>query len=146
MRKRGRVSPAEKQRAVNASLRYYGVPLQGAIPTTRRRSAVRSNSVPLEKTILADVLGALRMDERVALVDRRQAGTFMDGDRYVQVGTRGTLDISGMLVGGRYFEIEVKRPGKHPDENQRHRIEAIRLHGGIAGCAHSAEEALALLP
>ena len=103
-------------------------------------------ALPLEKHVLSDVLQALRRDARVALVDRRQSGSFMEGDRWITVGTAGTLDISGMLVGGRYFEIECKRPGKKPDERQALRIARIVKSGGISGYATSAEEALALLP
>lgn len=101
---------------------------------------------PLEKHVLADVLDALRKDPRVALVERTQSGLFQDERRYIRVGTPGKLDITGMLVGGAYFEIEVKRPGGKPDERQQRRIDAIRHNGGIAGCATSAEEAIALLP
>lgn len=100
----------------------------------------------LEKHVLADVLQALRQDPRVALVERTQSGLFQDNDRYIRVGTPGKLDITLMLIGGRYGEIEVKRPGNNPDERQQRRIDAIRRNGGIAGCATSAEEALALLP
>lgn len=100
----------------------------------------------LEKHVLADVLQALRQDPRVALVERTQSGLFQDNDRYIRVGTPGKLDITLMLVGGRYGEIECKRPGGKPDERQQRRIDAIRRNGGIAGCATSAEEALGLLP
>lgn len=100
----------------------------------------------LEKHVLADVLQALRRDPRVAIVDRRQSGTFVEGDRYINVGTKGTLDISGMLVGGRYYEIECKRPGNKPDPRQALRIAHIIKHGGVSGYATSAEEALGLLP
>lgn len=103
-------------------------------------------ALPLEKHVLADVLQALRRDPRVAIVDRRQAGAFMEGDRYIQVGSRGTLDISGMMVGGRYFELEVKRPGGKPKPHQAIRIANIIRNGGISGYVTSAEEALALLP
>lgn len=108
--------------------------------------AVHGDAPILEKKVLADVLEALRNDPRVALVDRRQSGVFQEAERWIRVGTRGTLDISGMLVGGKYFEIECKRPGKKPDERQENRIQAIRRNGGVSGCATSAAEALALLP
>lgn len=120
-----------------------------ALPPKRdriRRPVDGKPVVPLEKHVLAEVLDALRQDPRVALVDRRQSGVFQEGERYIRVGTRGTLDISGMLIGGIYFEVECKRPGQKPDARQANRIEAIRRNGGIAGYATSAEEAIALLP
>jgi hypothetical protein len=100
---------------------------------------------PLEREVLADIMQALRNDPRVAIVDRRQSGLFMDGDRYIKVGSKGVLDISGMLRGGRYFEIECKRPGQRPDERQLQRIETVRRGGGISGWATCKEQALALL-
>lgn len=111
-----------------------------------RRPVDGKPALPLEKHVLADVLQALRRDPRVALVDRRQSGSFMEGDRWITVGTPGTLDISGMLVGGRYFEIECKRPGNKPDERQALRIARIVKGGGISGYATRVAEALALLP
>jgi hypothetical protein len=125
------------------------------IDTTRplppKRESVRrpvdgKPAAPLERDVLAESLKALRADPRVSVCDRRQSGVFQDGDRYITVGQKGHLDISGMLVGGRYFEIEAKRPGEKPDERQLQRIEHIRRDGGISGYFTSAAEALALLP
>lgn len=139
----------------NASDRYwatfFGKPpaFQRALPPKREkitRPVDGKPALPLEKEVLADVLKALRDDPRVALAERAQSGVFQDGDRYIRVGTPGKLDITIMLVGGRYGEIEVKRPGGKPDERQALRISTIRANGGISGYATSAEEALALLP
>ena len=101
---------------------------------------------PLEKEVLASVLQALRNDPRVWIVDRRQSGLFMEGERYIRVGQAGHLDISGMLKGGRYYELEVKRPGAKPDPRQLERIEQVKRGGGISGYCWSIESALALLP
>ena len=148
---RGRQSHRDKlienKRALDFMADAVGKPrMQFEIPPPPKKRAPRDSEIPLEKEVLADVLQALRCDPRVALVDRRQSGTFMDGDRYIKVGVKGTLDISGMLHGGRYFEIECKRPGGKPDTRQWERIAGIVANGGIAGCATSADEALALLP
>lgn len=118
-------------------------------PPPKRERIKRSDGTPahpLEKEVLADVLQALRLDPRVAIVDRRQSGVFQDGDRYIRVGTKGVLDVSGMLRGGKYFEIECKRPGQKPDPRQAERIELVQRGGGISGYCWSAESALALLP
>lgn len=103
-------------------------------------------SMPLERDVLAESLRALREDPRVAFVDRRQSGMFQDGERYIRVGTRGVLDVSGMLKGGRYFEFEAKRPGEKPDERQCARIATVIADGGLSGYFTSAAEALALIP
>lgn len=122
---------------------------EAAIPPKRnlvKRPVDGKPAVPYEKEVLKDCLEALRKDPRVVILERSQSGVFLDGDRYIRVGTPGKLDITFMLVGGRYGEIECKRPGLKPDERQQQRIEAIRSGGGIAGCAHSGAEALELLP
>lgn len=166
--RRGRISLKDTMRAGLAAQRLY----HAALPDDDPRRAIHAERLNrlavelapkrdrirrpvdgrpverLEKHVLADVLQALRQDPRVALVERSQSGLFQDGNRYIRVGTPGKLDITIMLAGGsaRYGEIEVKRPGQRPDERQANRIAYIVKHGGIAGYATSAEEALALLP
>lgn len=159
--RRGRISPRERKALNNANLSFIAAAsprpdaadnlqkLLVPIPPKRqylRRPVDGSPAHPLEKDILADALQALRNDDRVWIVDRQQSGVFHDGDRVIRVGRKGHLDIKGMLKGGRYFELEAKRPGQKPDENQLQRIEHVRRGGGIAGYFTSAAEALALLP
>ena len=147
----GRPSRREQIAGLNASDRYYATlagkePMfQQELPAAPKKRILDPSKV-YEKDVLADVLQALRRDPRVALVMRQQSGVFMDGDRHIRVGTPGMLDIGLMLIGGRYAEIECKRPGQKPDERQAERIAAIKRNGGIAGYVTSAEEALALLP
>lgn len=149
---RGRLSPREIIENHNAADRYWAAsfgkePLfQRPVPPKRDRIK-RSDGTPahpLEKEVLAAVLQVLRNDPRIHVVDRRQSGVFQDGDRYIRVGQKGVLDISGMLRGGRYFEIECKRQGEKPDERQKARIEYIKNGGGISGYCWSVESALAL--
>lgn len=102
--------------------------------------------VPYERDILAAAIKALRDDPRVYDVRRQNSGVFQDGERFIRVGTPGILDIVGLLVSGRYFEVEAKRPGQKPDERQARRIAFIRAGGGISGYFTSVAEALALLP
>lgn len=148
---RGRLTKRERIESNNRLTSFYAAAagvearLIPIAPKRTRRPAGHDGR-RLEKHVLADCLQALRSDPRVAFVERQNSGVFREGDRYITVGTRGALDIKGMLIGGRTFEIECKRPGEQPDERQQNRIEAILRNGGIAGCAHSAEEALALLP
>jgi len=149
---RGRRPLRERLEANNRLDRFYAAAFdkepraQTDIKPKQVRRPAGHDGRRLEKHVLADCLEALRKDSRVAFVERQQSGVFQEGNRFIRVGTRGALDIKGMLIGGQTFEIEVKRPGAKPDERQQNRIDAIRRNGGIAGFATSAEEALALLP
>lgn len=153
MRKiRGRPSLRDTLAANNAADRFYAAMAgveprcQSVLPEKRGPAKPRDPTKIYEREVLADVLSALRSDPRVALVMRQQSGVFVEGNRHIRVGTPGTLDVGGMLVGGRHFEIECKRPGQKPDPRQAERIATIRANGGIAGYATSAAEALELLP
>lgn len=153
---RGRASKRDRIAANNAAHHFYAAASERpdalanaerlTIPLPKERAPRKPSDLPLERAVLADVLDALRRDHRVALVERTQSGLFMDGNRYIRVGSRGKLDITFMLRGGRYGEAEVKRPGKQPDPRQAERIATINANGGLAFCAHSAEEAIAALP
>lgn len=143
----GRPTKREEQQTRNGTWAFYGMDeFVKELPPVRTRKKSDPKDPRLEKNVLAEVLKALRHDPRVASVERTQSGVFREGDRYIRVGTPGKLDITGMLVGGRTFEIECKRPGKEPDHRQANRIEAIRKNGGVSGYCWSAESALALLP
>lgn len=111
-----------------------------------RRTSDGKPALPLEKHVLKAALKALSLDPRVAFVQRQQSGVFHEGLRTIRVGAVGVLDIQGMLKGGRYFELECKRPGNKPDLRQAQRIAFIIQHGGVSGYFTSAAEALALLP
>lgn len=135
----------------NAWDRYYamsaGLPprAQTVIPP-KRAYTKRTDTGPSEAQVLKSVLAYLRRHPNVASVERSQSGVFRDGDRHIRVGFVGKLDVSGFLKGGRYFEIEVKRPGGKPTEAQSARIEKIKSGGGISGCVTSVEETAALIP
>lgn len=58
----------------------------------------------------------------------------------------GTADLICVVPPkGRFLGIEVKRPGCDASENQERWLDIVLKHGGIAGVAHSVEEALALV-
>lgn len=60
--------------------------------------------------------------------------------RKVHVSNRGgTLDIFGCYK-GRFYSIEVKRPGETPTTLQYVNMRDIRKHGGIAFSAESLED------
>lgn len=106
---------------------------------------VRATPRKLEAPILKAALSALRADPRVAFADRRNSGAIHGEGVHIFLGKAGTLDISGMLKGGIYFEVEIKAPGKKPSSDQINRIALIQSHGGRAGWATSPEEALMVL-
>ena len=56
----------------------------------------------------------------------------------------GMPDIIG-CYNGRFFGLEVKRPGRDATLLQAHTIQRIILSGGISGVIHSVEEAEAFL-
>lgn len=112
-----------------------------------RRPVDGKPAIPLEKTILADVLQVLRLDPRVGYVWRQTSGTFMDGDRYIKAGPKGMPDVLGILKGsGRLIAIEVKRLGGKPEPHQQKLIDHFKSIGAVSGYCWSAESALALLP
>lgn len=165
MRRRstGRQSLRDTLRKNNAALDFYGVPLQDAagrslraeIKPKRERPAVLSGvdidaahekpSTPTERIVLKSVLRSLRKHPRVSAVWRMSSGVFQAGDRFVRVGETGMPDVMGMLAGGRLFAIECKRPGASPTSIQQIQLDRIRINGGVSGCAHSADEAIAII-
>jgi len=57
----------------------------------------------------------------------------------------GFADIFGLTSTGRFVAIEVKQPGKKPTALQRNFLAHITANGGIAGVAHSVDEARAII-
>lgn len=91
----------------------------------------------LEKNIVSRIMKALK--GRRGVVVRKRHGTAM--------GVAGDPDLYGS-IGGRHFEIEVKRPGDPSSqltELQRQRLREWEQAGAITGVARSPEDALRLL-
>ena len=64
----------------------------------------------------------------------------------VNIGQPGESDIFGHRISdGKAIYIEVKLPGESPRQDQDKFLKAMRAAGAIAGCAHSVEEALAIV-
>ena len=64
----------------------------------------------------------------------------------VRIGNGGEADIWGHRISdGRALYIEVKLPGEEPRADQADFLAAMTATGAIAGCAHSIEEALAIV-
>lgn len=154
--RRGRKSLREQLAASHAGRSWYAA-MAGKPPPDKPALLMKPKRVhrpagsdgrPLEKHVLAAVIAALRLDRRVASVERNQSGVFQDGERYVRVGSRGKLDLTVYLKDGRYIEIEVKRAPdvKLLSSAQWERMKSIRASGGLSGWCWSVESALALLP
>lgn len=114
----------------------------------RSRARPGADGRPLEKHVLKAVIDALRLDPRVARVERNQSGVFQEGNRVIRVGSKGKLDLTIYLKNGRYIECEVKRSPdvKLLSAEQTARIQSIRDSGGLSGWCWSVESALALIP
>ena len=60
--------------------------------------------------------------------------------QFIRSGERGTADIIGILKGGRFLGIEVKREGKNPTPEQLRWGEKVTKAGGLYLVAHSVDE------
>lgn len=90
----------------------------------------------LEKYVVSRIVRALK--DRPGVVIRKRHGTAM--------GVAGDPDLYGS-IGGRHFEIEVKRPdgASQPTELQCQRLREWGQSGAITGVARSVEDALRIL-
>lgn len=98
---------------------------------------------PLEKDIQGQILDYLHL--RRVFAWRQNAGA-MKGEhkgkrwfvRFASVD--GISDIVGVLPGGRFLAIEVKRPGEEPTPSQRAFLSRVTDAGGMAFAATSVRE------
>lgn len=82
------------------------------------------------------------------VVWRNNCGALQDTDgRWIRYGVAnpGGSDIIGIVPGGRFLAVEVKRADGRVSKEQRNFIAAVQKAGGIAGVVRSAEDALALV-
>lgn len=118
------------------------------MPAARRRAP--RPPVPREGVVLRGVQMALARRHDV-IVWRQNSGVSRmrnkkGPERFVRFGVVGAADLTGIVVGsGRRLEIECKRPGEHPTENQLRYGDRIRGAGGFYLVVHSVEECLRLL-
>jgi hypothetical protein len=92
----------------------------------------------LEQSIQSAILALLRA-KNIFCYKHQNAGIYRDG-RYIPSHTRGVSDIIGVLPGGRFLAIEVKRPGGKPTPEQLDFIDRVNEAGGLAFVAHSIDE------
>jgi hypothetical protein len=78
---------------------------------------------------------------------RNNVGAFRDlTGRWIRTGLAvGSADLIGIRRDGRFLSVEVKTGKARLTADQRAWAEMILRFGGIAGVAHSVEEALALI-
>jgi hypothetical protein len=121
---------------------------------------VREEKPRLERDIQAEI--RLRLGAEEDLVLWRNAQVYAEivdqsGTRPVRGGLgTGSSDLVGVLSArvhletkpvtfGRFFVLEVKKPGKKPTDEQRRFLALVRRMGGFAGVVTSADEAHAAL-
>jgi len=158
---RSRPSFRETIEKHNASDRYYAAAFgkepafQCVLPPKRDRirRPVDGKPVIYEKDIQKAILQALALRKDVVFVGRFNRGQAVATDgygntRYTNFNTvRGFPDIHGLLLGGRAFYLEVKRPGSgRVSDDQRAFLDKALGGGAFAGVATSVEEAMQILP
>ena len=108
----------------------------------------RKPALPLEAEIQKACLQYLNLQPGVRCWRQNTgafAGDYKGKKRFVRYGITGQSDISGiMLPGGRRIEIEVKRPGNVPTEDQAAWLAMIREHGGVAFWIDSLDKCMEL--
>lgn len=132
--------------------------LLAALPPKRhrvKRSVDGQITAPLEKEIQTAILEAIELRNDVIFVGRFNRGQAVasNGDgsvRYTPFNSvPGFPDIHGLLLGGKAFYLEVKRPPpnyKEPTTDQQDFLDAARNGGAYAGVVTSVDEAMAILP
>lgn len=111
-----------------------------------------------EHDLQGQIMDYLKLQQargRVVWYCRVNSGSVKAGMRWVRFyllylagrayTTRGKGDIEGMLPGGRYFTLEVKRPGEKATPEQLDFLAAVRDGGGIAAVVRGYEDVPSLL-
>lgn len=100
-------------------------------------------SRPLERDVQHAIRIALGGEKDLDL-ERRSVGTIKDQHgKTHRFGTVGEADLQGILAPrGRFFALEVKRPGEHSRPEQVMWAERKRMRGAFVAEVHSVEEAI----
>lgn len=167
---RGRLSKRDRALKNNAAHTFYAScsdrpdaqenlkKLLTEVPPLRhrvKRPVDQQPVVPLEKEIQKAIIQAIELRQDLVFVGRFNRGQAVASNaygetRYTQFNTvKGFPDIHGLLLGGKAFYLEVKRPPpcyRPPDPAQQKFLDAARMGGAYAGVVTSVEEAMAILP
>ena len=110
---------------------------------------------PLESDRLAGIVRYLKLEKRVRFFIRVNGGGRSIGQCFVWfyklfVGNveqkgKGVPDIIGQLRDGRFFAIEVKRPGELATNEQAEFLRMVAECGGVSGVANNWQQAKAIL-
>lgn len=114
---------------------------------------------PSEQDLLGEIVALLRLEQtkgRIAWFARCNGGGMRDRTgrflRFYQLylprttpKSKGMADLHGMLAGGRYFALEVKKPGETTTAEQDQFLDRVKECGGIASVVRSHAEVPRLL-
>lgn len=147
---RGRKTLREVIAQNNAAERFYAAMAGKPLPPKpepprppRPRAAPGADGMPLEKDILKACLGFLRLCPKVAWVGRFNSGTMEEQGRFIQMTSiRGFPDIAGMMKGGAFFAIEVKRHNGRVEPHQQQFLDQVNAGGGLAFVARSVDDVI----
>jgi hypothetical protein len=111
-----------------------------------------------EHELQGQILDYLAMElakKRVAWYCRVNSGAVKAGPRFIRFyllhllgkvpSAKGKADIEGMLMDGRYFALEVKKPGEEATEEQAAFMAVVNAGGGIAAVCRNFTDARAVL-
>ena len=125
-------------------------------PPKKARSFRLTAPLVLESALQAQIITWLRVEQaqgRVSWFCRVNGGLARYGQQRVRnyalhlagqaPSGKGYADLHGMLPGGRYFALEVKRPGETATDEQAAFIRAVQRGGGIAEVVTSFDEVAA---
>ena len=127
-----------------------------AVGIPRLKAGEDVNAVnPLEQDIQGQIIDYLRIEQargRVVWFERSNGGGMKDKTgrvlRFYLLYLRGKIprskgksDLSGMLAGGQFFALEVKRGNEKPTKDQIEYLAAVREGGGIAAVVRSFSDA-----
>ena len=110
----------------------------GMTPIQRTRTRPRP-----EREIQRVILDWLKLQGIFAW--RQNTGAVTEGKRFIRFSIPGCADILGVLPGGRFLALEVKRPGHPPTPEQYAFLRSIERAGGLAAVVTSLEDAMAVL-
>lgn len=110
---------------------------------------------PLESERQASIVRYLKLEKRVRFFIRINGGGQSIGQCFVwfyklfignlELKGKGVPDIIGQLRDGRFFALEVKRPGELPTNEQAEFLRMVTECGGVSGVANNWQQAKAIL-
>ena len=100
---------------------------------------------PLEADVQKQILQFLRYKNIFHYRNNTGAYSDKESGRYIRFGSKGAGDIIAIYPGGRYWSIEVKRPGGKLSDDQIEFLLSVRKAGGVGSCVESIEDVTKVL-